>query len=135
MIRENIMIMSGILIQFIDLLNPYKVIYFISSFPLFELLQNLMFSNAAFQVWKPIVCHGGNIEELGIVNGSAAELLTSFTVSFWVNISDDNAGAILSYAYECNGDCENGLMIEMNSRLTFFHTLKPNFGKWVKRRY
>ena len=47
--------MSGILIQFIDLLNPYKVINFISSFPLFELLQNLMFSNAAFQVWKPIV--------------------------------------------------------------------------------
>ena len=68
--------------------------------------------------------HGNNIEEHGIANGPA-ESLTSFTVGFWVNITDDSAGAILSYAYECDGDCTNGFLIEMSSGLTLYYFEEP----------
>ena len=92
-----------------------------------------MFSN----VWdlgvpKAYRFRGNNIEEYGIVNYGPVESLTSFTVSFWVNIGDNSAGAILSYAY--GKSISNGLLVEMSSGLTFYYTLAPNID-YVKRRY
>ena len=81
--------------------------------------------------------HGNNIEEYGIANGPA-ESLTSFTVSFWVNISDDTlVGSVLSYAYECarENNCDNGLYIQLKPKLTFHAMLKPNYRDIKVARY